>query len=68
MTEAYQNEERLCECWKCELSYENGGNCPYANKYQRLPRDLARGGLGHCLKLPGNERERLALEKEAGRA
>ena len=28
-THTYDNAERLCECWKCELSYGNGGDCPF---------------------------------------
>lgn len=49
----YENADRQCECWQCERSDENGGNCPYCNKYQRLPADLAKGGLGLCPKLKG---------------
>lgn len=31
-TPTYDNAERLCECWKCELSYGNGGDCPFDQK------------------------------------
>lgn len=44
--EKYKNEDRKCECWKCELS----STCPYKDKYQRLPR-TAPGALGLCKKL-----------------
>lgn len=50
---AYQNEDRKCECWKCERSYHNGGDCPFYEKFQRHPRDLVSGGLGLCPKLKG---------------
>ncbi len=50
-TPTYDNAERLCECWKCELSYGNGGDCPFDQKLQRHPVDLQRGGLGPCKKL-----------------
>lgn len=47
----YENAERLCECWKCEESYGNGGSCSMSDKYQRHPEDLAHGALGLCPKL-----------------
>ena len=47
----YQNTDRLCEFWLCELSRKNGGTCPYTDKYQRHPEDLAPGALGLCEKL-----------------
>lgn len=50
----YKNEDRKCECWKCERSYQNGGDCPYYEKFQRHPSDLVRAGLGLCPKLPEN--------------
>ena len=43
----YKNEDRRCECWKCELEHK----CKYVNLYQRQPRDLAKGALGLCPKL-----------------
>ena len=49
--DVYLNEDRLCECWKCERSYSSGGDCPYDGKLQRHPRDLGQGGLGLCPKL-----------------
>lgn len=42
----YKNEDKKCQCWKCELSK----TCPYKDKYQRLPR-TAPGALGLCKKL-----------------
>lgn len=42
----YKNEDRKCECWKCELQ----DTCVYRNKYQRLPRSTP-GALGLCKKL-----------------
>lgn len=42
----YENEDKKCECWKCELK----DTCPYKDKYQRLPR-TNRGALGLCPKL-----------------
>ncbi|MBK5243712.1 MAG: hypothetical protein JJE18_01575 [Eubacteriaceae bacterium] len=41
----YENKDRKCECWKCELS----GKCAYKDKFQRLPDEL-----GKCAKLPKN--------------
>lgn len=43
----YQNADRECNCYICELST----SCPYKDKYQRLPRDKAPGALGLCKKL-----------------
>lgn len=57
----YDNADRKCECWKCELSCENGGDCPFDQKLQRHPADLQRGGLGLCKKLKGAIHERKAL-------
>ena len=48
MTQPYDNADRKCECWLCERNPEFGGSCPYCNKYQRHPDDLAPGGLGLC--------------------
>lgn len=49
----YKNEDRKCECFKCELNT----TCPYIDKYQRLGR-----GLKHlyalCKKLPENQNKR----------
>ena len=42
----YENTEKLCECWKCELS----STCKCKDKYQRLPRTVP-GALGLCKKL-----------------
>lgn len=42
----YDNKDKMCECWKCELK----STCPYVDKYQRLPRN-GRGTLGLCKKL-----------------
>lgn len=44
--EVYKNEDKKCECWKCELK----DKCQYKDKYQRLPR-TAPGALGLCKKL-----------------
>ena len=44
----YENNDRQCECNKCELS----GKCVYNEKYQRLGRED--GGLGKCAKLKEN--------------
>ncbi len=41
----YKNEDRKCECWKCELK----DSCKYKDKFQRLHRND--GGLGLCKKL-----------------
>lgn len=51
-TPFYDNADRLCECWQCERSYQNGGDCPFDQKLQRHPADLQRSGLGLCPKLP----------------
>lgn len=57
----YKNEDRKCECYKCELE----DTCNYKDKYQRLPRDLAKGALGLCPKLPENSaRLGQTLEKQ----
>ena len=47
MEEKYEKTIRKCECQKCEKAT----TCPYKDKYQRLPRDIAPGALGLCLKL-----------------
>lgn len=45
-TKIYQNADKKCECWKCELK----GSCHVRDKNQRLPRTV-RGALGLCEKL-----------------
>ena len=47
----YKNEDRKCECWKCELE----DRCNFKDKYQRLPRREVRGALGLCPKLEENQ-------------
>lgn len=42
----YKNEDKRCECWKCEKST----TCNYKDRYQRLPR-TSPGALGLCPKL-----------------
>ena len=42
----YKNEDKKCECWKCELKH----TCPYQDMYARLPR-INTGALGLCKKL-----------------
>ena len=42
----YKNEDKECECWKCELKED----CICRDKYQRLPR-TNKGALGLCPKL-----------------
>lgn len=42
----YKNEDKKCECWKCELK----DKCNFKDKYQRLPRTSS-GALGLCKKL-----------------
>lgn len=46
MDKIYKNEDKRCECWKCELK----DTCNYKDKYQRLPR-TSPGALGLCPKL-----------------
>lgn len=46
MIKTYKNEDKNCECWKCELA----NKCPYKDKYLRLPRTVP-GALGLCKKL-----------------
>ena len=46
MISEYKNEDKKCECWKCELA----DKCQYKDKYQRLPR-TSPGALGLCKKL-----------------
>ena len=46
--EIYKNEDRKCECWKCDLKEA----CVYKDKYQRIPRE--QGGLGKCARLKEN--------------
>lgn len=41
----YKNEDKKCECWKCELQ----DKCQFKDKFQRLPR--TKSGLGLCKKL-----------------
>lgn len=48
----YENKDRQCECYKCELNT----TCPYVDKYQRLGREN-RGALGLCKKLEENQRK-----------
>lgn len=43
----YDNSDKKCECWKCELSK----TCNYRDRYQRLPRNRYPGALGLCKKL-----------------
>lgn len=49
----YENKDRKCDCYRCELN----ANCPYVNKYQRLGKEH-KGALGLCKKLKENQRER----------
>jgi hypothetical protein len=42
----YENEDKECECWKCEKEE----TCKYKDKYQRLSR-TSPGALGLCPKL-----------------
>ncbi len=42
----YENKDKKCECWKCELK----STCQYKDKYQRLPRSHS-GALALCKKL-----------------
>lgn len=53
LEKVYENEDKKCECWKCE----RGETCNYKDKYQRLPR-TAPGALGLCPKLHGGEKNR----------
>ena len=46
MINEYKNEDKKCECWKCELK----DKCNFKDKYQRLPRTSS-GALGLCKKL-----------------
>ena len=46
----YENKDKQCECYKCELAEK----CNYYEKYQRLPK-TAPGALGLCPKLKGVE-------------
>jgi hypothetical protein len=48
MEEIYENKDRKCECWKCELA----DKCVYRDRFQALPRE--NGGLGKCAKLTEN--------------
>lgn len=45
----YKNEDRKCECWKCELQ----DICLYKDSYQRLGREN-KNALGLCKKLKEN--------------
>lgn len=47
--QVYENADRRCECWECELRDE----CVYRDRAQRIPRD--QGGLGKCAKLKENK-------------
>lgn len=49
MAEIYKNEDRKCECFKCEFEEK----CVYAYRYQRLGREN-NGALGKCGKLKEN--------------
>ncbi|PKM58890.1 MAG: hypothetical protein CVU99_16255 [Firmicutes bacterium HGW-Firmicutes-4] len=49
--EVYENKDRECECFKCEIVEK----CIYRTKYQRLPSDLYPGALNKCPKLPENK-------------
>lgn len=46
MKNIYENKDKKCECWKCELK----DKCQYKDKYSRFPR-TAPGALGLCKKL-----------------
>lgn len=46
--EFYENKDRKCECWKCELA----DKCVYRDRFQAFPKEA--GGLGKCAKLPEN--------------
>ena len=50
MEKVYLNIDRKCDCHLCELRK----TCPFADKYQRHPADLAGGALGLCPKLKGS--------------
>lgn len=41
----YENRDKKCECYKCELIED----CIHKEAYRRMPRDV--GGLGLCKKL-----------------
>lgn len=43
----YNNDLKQCECHKCEIAFR----CPFRDKYQRHPPELAPGALGLCRKL-----------------
>lgn len=47
--ELYENKQKKCECWKCEIN----GTCQYKDKFQRLPKPT---GLGLCKKLKDEDR------------
>lgn len=49
LKETYKNEDRKCECYKCEFEEI----CVYAYRYQRLGREN-KGALGKCAKLEEN--------------
>lgn len=53
MEKTYENKNRKCECFKCELKHAEKP-CPYHDKFQRLPREA--GGLGLCKKLEENRK------------
>lgn len=44
-TETYKNEDRKCECLKCEMR----DSCIHNGAFRRLPKEV--GGLGLCKKL-----------------
>lgn len=49
MSEFYKNEDRKCECWRCELQEK----CVYKDRFQRLGTEV-KGALGKCAKLKEN--------------
>ncbi len=49
MSEFYKNEDRKCECWRCELQEK----CVYKDRFQRLGKEV-KGALGKCAKLKEN--------------
>ncbi len=48
--EIYENKDRKCECWRCELSEK----CVYKDRFQRLGTEI-KGALGKCAKLKENK-------------
>lgn len=43
----YLNENNRCNCFVCELVV----TCPYADRYQRLPREYYPGAMSLCKKI-----------------